>query len=680
MTDLLEVLKQHVSKRSSKIALGRGYIQPPAVSRSMDADKVKELMTKWRAEHAAKGATLPPKKPSWAFWIKTQKSWRDFIKGGAGTGSFHHTKRSKQKRAYPTDPAAEKALKDNLWRNVHFAKTRMHIPQDVSDDDLFAYALEAWMNGYTPMQGIADLLRQRQRDRQIVARARGIQRLSDDPDAFATNVFSDGKTKDEYEDAVDADEAHKRQVLAQFEATAQSRRRQLRETLLFHGIPPEDLKPVRHAYLHQTLHRPLQRSDLRKDVETPSGRVRVLYNPAGEYPPTGRSIVPVTKTAHSHIALKHSTSYAPGSCTPTQAAHGCQSFENLYTHEYSHKQREKMLHQHFGGDDEAQTITAYLSVKDQGRKAYGEQPMEIDAAVHTVAANWGRIQRTLGSRPKLNDVLNAAELGDFADAYASGEQEQGRRAILRRLWREGMPVRESEETPTKILVLMQGISGSGKTTEAQKLVRHCKQEGIPCVYASADVLRTSHGKYTFNAEENAKLHRKVQGLAASAMRHGVPFVIVDNTNIKRRDVQPYLDLADKYDYAVSVRRIDTDVETAKKRNATRPVDRRIPDEVIDKQAREMENLVIEAKVDPVNPIEPTGGRKPRFEPGKKPPHSQDPDLFTNLFHGQFPKKRPPQLDAETALRPRSLGISKAEKSTAQELRRAIGRKLLRGGR
>lgn len=677
MTDLLEVLKKHVSKRSAQIALGRGYIQPPAVSRSMDADKVKSLMTRWRAEHKAKGFTLPPKKPSWAFWIKTQKSWRDFVKGGAGTGSFHHAKRAKQRRAYPTTVEGERALKDNLWRNVHFAKTRMHIPQDVSDEDLFAYALEAWMNGYTPMQGVADLLRQRQRDRQVVARAKSIQRISDDPESVSTTKFAGGLSQDAYDDELDADDLRKRAVLAQFEGT-QSARRGLIEALMFRNVPKEDLKKIRRGYLTQVLRQPTSAKDLRRDVSTSIGNVRLIHQPVTSGDAAGYSFASHKPGIEGPVVIKHGTTFRPGTCSATHAAHACKDLTGLFGHEYAHKRREFEHRKTYGDDEQAQVIAAYIIAREKETSDYADQPGEIDATVHTVATQWDKITRDLGSRPRLSDVLASAGMGEFADAYASGDHESGRRRMISRLWREGMPVRESVDTSQKILVLMQGISGSGKTTEAQKLVRHCKQEGIPCVYASADVLRTSRGKYTFNAEENAKLHRKVQGLAASAMRHGVSFVIVDNTNIKRKDVKPYLDLAEKYDYDVHVNRIDTDIETAKKRNAARPEDRRIPDEVIDKQAREMENLVTESKVDPVNPIEPTGGRKPRFEPGRKPPHAQDPDLFTNLFHGQFPKKRPPQLDAETALRPRSLGISKAEKSTAQELRRAIGRRLLGG--
>ena len=69
-------------------------------------------------------------------------------------------------------------------------------------------------------------------------------------------------------------------------------------------------------------------------------------------------------------------------------------------------------------------------------------------------------------------------------------------------------------------------------------------------------------------------------------------IIVDNTNITQKQAQPYIDLAKKYGYNVTIIRITTSIDICKQRNAQRPKDRQVPEEVIDNQFKKLENIVV----------------------------------------------------------------------------------------
>jgi len=60
----------------------------------------------------------------------------------------------------------------------------------------------------------------------------------------------------------------------------------------------------------------------------------------------------------------------------------------------------------------------------------------------------------------------------------------------------------------------------------------------------------ANGKYEFNPARLGECHAKCRAAVEKAMQQGFATVVQSNTNIKRREMQPYLDLADKYGYAV----------------------------------------------------------------------------------------------------------------------------------
>ena len=94
----------------------------------------------------------------------------------------------------------------------------------------------------------------------------------------------------------------------------------------------------------------------------------------------------------------------------------------------------------------------------------------------------------------------------------------------------------------KVLYIIRGISSCGKTSLAQSL-------GFP--YFEADqYFINEKGEYKFDATKLAKAHNYCKANVEDAMIRGESRIIQSNTNIRISEIQPYLDLAAKYNYKV----------------------------------------------------------------------------------------------------------------------------------
>lgn len=96
----------------------------------------------------------------------------------------------------------------------------------------------------------------------------------------------------------------------------------------------------------------------------------------------------------------------------------------------------------------------------------------------------------------------------------------------------------------KKLVIVRGLPGSGKST--------LTQEKYPdATVCSADhFMVNSKGEYEFNPSRLGYAHGSCKRKAEKAMAKGTATVVIDNTNIKRRDFSQYLKLAKRFGYVV----------------------------------------------------------------------------------------------------------------------------------
>lgn len=118
------------------------------------------------------------------------------------------------------------------------------------------------------------------------------------------------------------------------------------------------------------------------------------------------------------------------------------------------------------------------------------------------------------------------------------------------------------------VVIMRGVSGSGKSTYAKKHF----PTGYRC---SADDFFTDvvgEGKaYVFDAKRLGEAHRWCMSKFIRAVTHldklgRNPLVVVDNTNLALWEFMGYYQVATAMGYEVTVIRMDTPAEVAGKRN------------------------------------------------------------------------------------------------------------------
>ena len=99
------------------------------------------------------------------------------------------------------------------------------------------------------------------------------------------------------------------------------------------------------------------------------------------------------------------------------------------------------------------------------------------------------------------------------------------------------------------LTILRGPPGSGKTTEARRMVA----DGEADVYYEADQWMVDQdGRYAFNARRLVGAHMCCQVAVFRAILDGLR-VVVSNTSIEIREFAPYLALADAVGYPVRVR-------------------------------------------------------------------------------------------------------------------------------
>lgn len=102
--------------------------------------------------------------------------------------------------------------------------------------------------------------------------------------------------------------------------------------------------------------------------------------------------------------------------------------------------------------------------------------------------------------------------------------------------------------PAKLLVIIRGLPGSGKSTIARSLVRG-KATGI---HLENDMYHMKDGVYRFKESQVKHAVSWCKMEALKAMMEGRSPIIVSNTFILNSTMQPYFDMAKENGYEVQV--------------------------------------------------------------------------------------------------------------------------------
>ena len=98
----------------------------------------------------------------------------------------------------------------------------------------------------------------------------------------------------------------------------------------------------------------------------------------------------------------------------------------------------------------------------------------------------------------------------------------------------------------KVLYLVRGVPGSGKTTLGKQIIKGTNG----AIFSADDYYTTQDGSYNFDPTKICEAHRYCQARANDAMAKGINPVVVANVFHKRVHMQPYVEYAEKHGYRV----------------------------------------------------------------------------------------------------------------------------------
>ncbi|XP_004680251.2 PREDICTED: NEDD4-binding protein 2-like 2 [Condylura cristata] len=159
----------------------------------------------------------------------------------------------------------------------------------------------------------------------------------------------------------------------------------------------------------------------------------------------------------------------------------------------------------------------------------------------------------------------------------------------------------------KLLILLRGLPGSGKTTLSRILLGQ-SPDGI--VFSTDDYFHHQDG-YRYNVNQLGDAHDWNQNRAKQAINQGRSPVIIDNTNIQAWEMKPYVEMAIEKGYKVEFHEPETwwkfDPEELEKRN-THGVSRKKIAQMLDRYEYQMSISIV------MNSVEPTHKSTQRTSP------------------------------------------------------------------
>ncbi len=114
---------------------------------------------------------------------------------------------------------------------------------------------------------------------------------------------------------------------------------------------------------------------------------------------------------------------------------------------------------------------------------------------------------------------------------------------------------------------MRAISGAGKSTFINNFINHHQNKIIKVV--SADYYFTSNGQYNFDATKLNAAHSQCMNNYKTYLEDDTTeIVIVDNTNLRYKEMKYYIDLANEYKFTWKIIQINTPIEVIIERQKT----------------------------------------------------------------------------------------------------------------
>lgn len=140
--------------------------------------------------------------------------------------------------------------------------------------------------------------------------------------------------------------------------------------------------------------------------------------------------------------------------------------------------------------------------------------------------------------------------------------------------------------------VLQGVSGSGKSTYAKKLVAELMRGNRPeyvaesgaIILSTDDFFLDKGGEYRFDGSKLGIAHAGNMRKFIDACRNEFEVVICDNTNTSIAELAPYVAVADAFGYEVEIHFVKCDPAVAAARNT-----HGVPVHAVEAMARRIEN-------------------------------------------------------------------------------------------
>ena len=137
-------------------------------------------------------------------------------------------------------------------------------------------------------------------------------------------------------------------------------------------------------------------------------------------------------------------------------------------------------------------------------------------------------------------------------------------------------------------LVMRGLPGSGKSYVSKRLQKLMQNEGHQTIRICTDeILEMCEGDYLWEGRKMPLYHGIAKDMANNALCKNVPIVILDNTNIKKKDYFYYMEVAALNGYSTHTFVVG-DFDERAIQNSIKRNSHSVPEEAIRRMAKDFQ--------------------------------------------------------------------------------------------